>query len=67
MNIYDISSQQMDDMATEYLNGMYESQYDDDCGTLERVCEVCCTRFIGKNCPFEGDSKHNEFYSEIPF
>lgn len=29
MNIYDISSQQIDDMATEYLNGMYESQYDE--------------------------------------
>ena len=29
MNIFDIDSKQMDDMATEYLTGMYESQYDE--------------------------------------
>ena len=30
MNIFYMNPQWMDDMATEYLNGMYESQYDDD-------------------------------------
>lgn len=30
MNIYNISVDQMDDMATDYLNGMYESQYSDE-------------------------------------
>jgi len=29
MNIFDLDGKQMDDMATEYLTGMYESQYDD--------------------------------------
>ena len=29
MNIFDIDSKQMDDMASEYLTGMYESQYDE--------------------------------------
>lgn len=32
MNIYDMTSQQMDDMATDYINGMYESQYDNESG-----------------------------------
>jgi hypothetical protein len=30
MNIDDMNPKFIDDMATEYLNGMYESQYDDD-------------------------------------
>lgn len=30
MNIYDMNPQFMDDMATDYLNGMYESQYTDE-------------------------------------
>lgn len=29
MNIFNIDSNMMDDLATDYLNGMYESQYDD--------------------------------------
>ena len=29
MNIYDLDSKLIDEMATEYLTGMYESQYDD--------------------------------------
>ena len=29
MNIFDIDPKQMDDMATEYFNSMYESQYDE--------------------------------------
>lgn len=30
MNIYDMNPQFMDVMATNYLNGMYESQYSDE-------------------------------------
>lgn len=30
MNIFTMDSQLMDDMATDYLNGMYESQYEDE-------------------------------------
>ena len=29
MNVYDLDDKQMDDLASEYLTGMYESQYDD--------------------------------------
>lgn len=29
MNIFTMNPKFMDDMATEYLNGMYESQYDE--------------------------------------
>lgn len=29
MNIFDLDGKQMDDLASEYLTGMYESQYDD--------------------------------------
>lgn len=28
MNIFDLDGKQMDDLASEYLTGMYESQYD---------------------------------------
>lgn len=30
MNIFDLDGKQMDDLASEYLTGMYESQYEDD-------------------------------------
>lgn len=30
MDTNNVSSEQMDDMASEYLTSMYESQYDDD-------------------------------------
>ena len=30
MNIFDIDPKQMDDMASEYLTGMYESRYDNE-------------------------------------
>lgn len=30
MNIFDMNPSFLDDMATDYLNGMYESQYDED-------------------------------------
>ena len=28
MNIFDLDGKQMDDLSSEYLTGMYESQYD---------------------------------------
>lgn len=30
MNIFNIDPDMMDDLATDYLNGMYESQYDEE-------------------------------------
>lgn len=45
----------MDDMATDYLNGMYESQYDDD--------EVCQKKEVSSVSPNEAIFNDEE----IPF
>lgn len=55
MNTVDINTQQMDDIASDYLTGMYESQYDDT-SLNGHTCEpdnhgecIWCGEFTGKD------------------
>jgi hypothetical protein len=64
MNIFNIDPDMMDDMATNYLNGMYESQYDDEDFTEE---EIQNQKSISKIV--ESKPKNNFVWNddEIPF
>lgn len=65
MNIFNMDPSMMDDMATEYLNGMFESRYDDE--PTEKELELwekehrLDPRYLKPPLP------PKEYYDDIPF